>query len=51
MSFPVALPASEASDVLSRFRIEFYESLYARPDVLFELPGAVLCTDGPVKAS
>ncbi|MFD4144741.1 transposase, partial [Streptomyces sp. NPDC058572] len=28
---------------------EFYESLYARADVLFELTDAVLCSDGPVK--
>jgi hypothetical protein len=49
MSFPVDPPASEALDVLSRFRVEFYESLYARADVLFELTDAVLCADGPVK--
>jgi len=49
MSLPAAPPASEALDVLSRFRVEFYESLYARADVLFELTDAVLCTDGPVK--
>ncbi|MET8209574.1 NF041680 family putative transposase [Streptomyces sp. NPDC005373] len=36
-------------DVLSRFRVEFYESLYARGDALFELTDAILCTDGPVK--
>lgn len=49
MSFPAAPPASDALDVLSRFRVEFYGSLYARADVLFELTDAVLCTDGPVK--
>ncbi|MFJ1758662.1 NF041680 family putative transposase [Kitasatospora sp. NPDC088134] len=37
-------------DVLSRFRVEFYESLYTRADALFELTDAVLCADGPVKA-
>ncbi|WP_165845795.1 NF041680 family putative transposase [Streptacidiphilus pinicola] len=36
-------------DVLSRFRVEFYECLYARADALFELIDAVLCKDGPVK--
>jgi hypothetical protein len=34
--------------LLSRFRVEFYESLYTRADALFELADAVLCTDGPV---
>jgi hypothetical protein len=34
---------------LSRVRVEFYESLYQRADVLFELTDALLCTDGPVK--
>src|SRR5919106_3272024 len=33
---------------LSRFRHEFYTSLTARPDALFELCEAVLCADGPV---
>jgi hypothetical protein len=33
---------------LSRFRHEFYASLTARADVLFELTDAVLCADGPV---
>jgi hypothetical protein len=33
---------------LSRFRREFYTSLTARADALFELTDAVLCTDGPV---
>ncbi|TQF01215.1 transposase [Kitasatospora acidiphila] len=49
MSLPVHAATGEALDVLSRFRVEFYESLYARPDALFELTDAVLCTDGPVK--
>jgi hypothetical protein len=34
---------------LSRFRHEFYTSLTARSDALFELTDAVLCADGPVK--
>jgi hypothetical protein len=33
---------------LSRFRHEFYASLTARADALFELTEAVLCADGPV---
>jgi hypothetical protein len=33
---------------LSRFRHEFYASLTARSDALFELTDAVLCADGPV---
>jgi DDE superfamily endonuclease len=33
---------------LSRFRSEFYGSLTARADALFELTEAVLCADGPV---
>jgi hypothetical protein len=33
---------------LSQFRHEFYASLTARADVLFELTDAVLCADGPV---
>ncbi|GDY60480.1 hypothetical protein SVIO_111030 [Streptomyces violaceusniger] len=49
MSLPVRAPAGEAFDVLSRFRVEFYECLYARADALFELTDAVLCADGPVK--
>ncbi|MFG2692971.1 NF041680 family putative transposase [Kitasatospora sp. NPDC048407] len=36
-------------DVLSRFRVEFYECLYARADALFELADAVLCAEGPVR--
>ena len=49
MSVSPASPASEALNVLSGFRVEFYESLYARAEVLFELTDAMLCTDGPVK--
>ncbi|WP_435848877.1 transposase [Streptomyces lavendulae] len=48
MSLPVEGSGREALDVLSRFRVEFYESLYARADVLFELTDSVLCADGPV---
>jgi hypothetical protein len=33
---------------LSRFRQEFYTSLTARADALFELTDAVLCADGLV---
>lgn len=35
-------------DDLVRFRAEFYASLTARADALFELTDAVLCADGPV---
>ncbi|MER7983153.1 transposase, partial [Streptomyces sp. NPDC095817] len=35
---------------LSSFREDFYASLTARSDVLFELADAVLCGDGPVKS-
>lgn len=35
--------------MLSRFRVEFYDCLYARADAL-ELTDAVLCTDGPVRS-
>ncbi|MFI7501781.1 transposase [Streptomyces sp. NPDC049687] len=49
MSLSAPGPASEALDVLSRLRAEFYECLYARADALFELTDAVLCADGPVK--
>src|SRR3954454_14305894 len=35
---------------MSFFREEFYASLTARSDVLFELADAVLCGDGPVKS-
>src|SRR4051794_13610805 len=33
-----------------RFRQEFYASLTARADALFELTEAVLCADGPVRS-
>ena len=35
---------------LARFRQEFYGCLTARPDALFELADAVLCTEGPVRS-
>ena len=35
---------------LTRFRREFYASLTARADALFELTDAVLCADGPVRS-
>lgn len=38
----VGTPTGEALDVLSRFRAEFYQCLYARADALFELTDAVL---------
>lgn len=49
MSLSVDASAGEALDVLSRFRGEFYESLYKRADALFELTDGVLCADRPVK--
>lgn len=49
MSFPVDAPAGGASGNLSRFRVEFYECLYARADALFALTDAALCADGPVR--
>ena len=36
---------------LAGFRREFYTSLTARADALFELTEAVLCADGPVTSS
>jgi hypothetical protein len=42
--------AVDAFGVLSRFRREFYASLYTREDALFELTDALLCAEGPVKA-
>lgn len=48
MSLPVNVLAGAALGLLSRFRVEFYESLYARADTLFELTDSVLCADGPV---
>lgn len=35
---------------LSRFQGEFYSCLTRRADALFELAGAVLCADGPVRS-
>jgi hypothetical protein len=35
---------------LARFREEFYGSLTARADALFELTDAILCADGPVRS-
>ena len=40
----------EALGVLSRFRTDFYDALWNRRDVLFEVTDALLCTDGPVKS-
>lgn len=45
-----ACPAVDSFGVLSRFRQDFYASLYAREDALFELTDALLCAEGPVKA-
>jgi hypothetical protein len=36
--------------VLSRFRTDFYHCQTARADALFELTGALLCTDGAVRS-
>jgi hypothetical protein len=35
---------------LARFQVEFYRSLTARADALFELTDAVLCADGPARS-
>lgn len=35
---------------LARFRQEFYASLTARADALFELTDAILCAEGPVRS-
>jgi hypothetical protein len=35
---------------LTRLRQEFYDSMTARADALFELADAVLCADGPVRS-
>jgi DDE superfamily endonuclease len=44
------LPEAErARRVLAGFRGELYRCLTARADELFELAGAVLCADGPVR--
>lgn len=48
-SVPDAAIGVDALGVLSRFRVEFYDCLYARADVLFELTDAILCKDGPVQ--
>lgn len=40
----------EPHDVLSVFRLEFYDALAARADGLFELVDAVLCAEGAVKS-
>ncbi|PKT69257.1 hypothetical protein CW362_30495 [Streptomyces populi] len=49
MRLPATVPAGEALGLLSRFRVELYESLHACADTLFELTGVMLYTDGPVK--
>ncbi|WP_240509731.1 transposase [Streptomyces malaysiense] len=36
-------------DVLSHFRVEFYDCLYSCAGALFELTDAVPCADGPVQ--
>jgi DDE superfamily endonuclease len=43
------LSAVDSLGVLSRFRRDFYASLYVREDALFELADALLCAEGPVK--
>lgn len=43
------MSAGEALSVLSPLRVEFYDSLYARPDTPFGLADAILCTGGPVR--
>lgn len=40
----------KALRVLSRFRTGLYSCLVSRPDALFELGDALLCTDRPVKS-
>jgi len=40
----------EALSVLSTFRTDFFDALWNRRDVLFEVTDALLCTDGPVKS-
>ncbi|GIF13538.1 hypothetical protein Ate01nite_35700 [Actinoplanes teichomyceticus] len=40
-----------AAGVLPGFRDELYRCLTARSDALLELADAVLCADGPVRAS
>ncbi len=48
MSVSVGAGGVEALGVLSRFRVEFYDCLYARADALFDLTDAALCADRPV---
>lgn len=48
-SFIPAVSAVDSLGVLARFRQDFYASLYAREDALFELTDALLCAEGPVK--
>ncbi len=45
---PGGIPARRGD--LARFRQEFYGSLTARADALFELTDAILCADGPVRS-
>lgn len=45
----VVADRAEAIDVLAEFREQLYRCLTRRPDALFELTEALLCTDGPVK--
>ena len=40
----------DAFGELDRFRCELHRCLTGRPDALFELTEAVLCSDGPVKS-
>ncbi|MFF2618622.1 transposase [Kitasatospora sp. NPDC058046] len=49
MSLAANAPANGALGVPSRFRVEFYDCLYARADSSLELTDAMLCTGGPVK--
>jgi len=48
--FEVPAARVEALETLSGFRLDFYDVLSARADVLFELVDALLCTPGPVKS-
>ncbi|UUU36672.1 hypothetical protein JIX56_46525 [Streptomyces sp. CA-210063] len=50
MSVPVEVSRGEALGLLSRFRLECYDSHYAHVDALFKLIDAVLCADGLVRA-
>lgn len=49
-SLPDAAAGVDALGSLSRFRVEFYDCLYARANALFELTDAVLCKAGSVQA-